>query len=102
MGGSPNMRTAVRGTRVYQMRDLQSRAPAAVRGTATGAVEIRRFTETVAYLESPEEHRRHEALDRAAARALVAFDVERALRDAAADRTSEWDEVVERLRRELA
>lgn len=96
------MSTATRGIRVYQMRDLQSRAPTVVRETATGVVEIRRFTETVAYLESPQEHHRHEALDRAAARALVAFDVERALRDAAADRTSEWDEVVERLRTELA
>lgn len=102
MKASPKISTATRGTRVYQMRDLQSRAPTVVRRTAAGAVEIRRFTETVAYLESPEEHRRHEALDRAAARALVAFDVERALRDAAADRTSEWDEVVERLRTELA
>ncbi len=95
------MSTATRGGRVYQMRDLQSRAPTVVRETATGAVEIRRFTETVAYLESPQAHRRHEALDRAAARALVAFDVERALRDAEADKTSEWDEVVERLRTEL-
>ncbi len=42
-----------------------------------------------------------QALARAAERAIWAYDVERALRNAAEGRVSDWDEAVARLRAEI-
>lgn len=94
--------TAETALRIVQMRTLQSAAPAVVKATAEHAVEVRRYGDTVAFVVSPEQYRRSEALERALERAVWAYDVERAIRNVKEGRTTDWDEAVARLRAELA
>lgn len=84
--------------RVRQMSELQTDAAGVVAETAQGAVEIRRYSEPVAYLESVEQHREHIALDDALNRAIWAVDLARALRDVDEGKLKEWDEVAAVLR----
>lgn len=76
------MPTAVeRRAQVRQMSELQTDAAGAVAKAAKGPVEIRRYREPVAYLESVEQHREHEELDAALDRAIWALDIAKAMRN---------------------
>lgn len=93
------MRSARARDRSRPISELQDDAPSVVRqAQEQGAIEITRYGEPVAFIESPDEHRRHEELDSALERAIWALDIQRALRNAKAGRYSDWDVVAARLR----
>lgn len=76
---------------IRQVSDLQSKGPALVAEAKKHPVELRRYSETVAYLISPEEHRRARQLDEAAQRALWAFAIQRGLKSLEEGRVTVWD-----------
>lgn len=79
--------------------ELQREAPAIVRDASErGEVEITRYGEAVAYLVSPEERQRAQALEEAANRAMVAMEYKRAMEDWEAGHVLEWEEAEARLR----
>ena len=84
---------------VRQVSELQSRGSAIVAEAKKHPVELRRYSETVAYLVSPEQHQRSTQLEEAAQRALWAFSIQRGLRSLEEGRVTEWDAATaERLR----
>src|SRR6266542_4380524 len=91
-----------KGALAHPVSELQTRAPDLVRhAQRKGAVPLTRYGKTVAYLVSPETHRRQAELQEAANRALWAIDIARGMRDLERGDVTEWDEVYEALAREL-
>lgn len=81
------------------IRDLHRDAPGVVReAIEQGEVEITRYGQPVAYVISPTERRRRQALEDAAERAISAMDWERAMKAAEEGRVVDWEDVVARLR----
>ena len=76
---------------IRQVSDLQSKAAAIVAEAKKHPVELRRYGETVAYMVSPEQHRRSRELDEAAQRALWAFAIQRGLKSLEQGRVTVWD-----------
>lgn len=85
-----------------QISELQSDAAGVVAQTERGPIEIRRYSEPVAYLESVDQHREHQELDAALDRAIWALDVARALRNVEEGRVKRWAEVAAMLRARYA
>ncbi len=77
---------------IRQVSDLQSKGPDILAEAKRHPVELRRYSETVAFVVSPEQHRRYRQLEEAARRALWAFSVQRALRNIEQGRFTPWDE----------
>ena len=77
---------------VRQVSDLQSKGPDIVAEAKKHPVALRRYSETVAYLVSPEQHERYRQLEEAARRALWAFAIQRGLRNIEHGRFTVWDE----------
>lgn len=86
------------GTQTRQISELQADAAGVVAETERGAVEIRRYSEPVAYLESVAQHREHQELDAALDRAIWALDLAKALRNVTEGRFKRWAEVAAMLR----
>lgn len=84
--------------RSRQISELQSDAAGVVAQTEQGPIEIRRYSEPVAYLESVEQHREHQELDAALDRAIWALDLARAMADLKAGKFKRWDQVSATLR----
>lgn len=84
--------------RVRQMNELQTDAAGVVAQAEDGPVEIRRYSEPVAYIESVEQHREHQELDAALNRAIWALDVARALRNVSEGKFKRWGEVAAMLK----
>jgi len=84
---------------IRQVSDLQSKGADIVAEAKKHPVELRRYSETVAYVISPEQHKRSTQLDEAAQRALWAFAIQRALKSLEEGRVTVWDEATaDRLR----
>lgn len=81
---------------VRQVSELQSRGADIVAEAKKHPVELRRYSETVAYVVSPEQHQRHEQLEEAARRALWAFVIARGLKSLEEGRVATWDEETDR------
>lgn len=77
---------------IRQVSDLQSKGPDIVAEAKKHPVELRRYSETVAYVISPEQHKRSRELDEAAQRALWAFAIQRGLTSLEEGRVTVWDE----------
>ena len=77
---------------IRQVSDLQSKGPAIVAEARKHPVELRRYSETVAYVVSPEQHKRSRQLEEAAQRALWAFAIQRGLKSLEEGRVTAWDE----------
>jgi len=86
---------------VRQVSDLQSRGADIVAEAKKHPVELRRYSETVAYVVSPEQHQRYEQLEEAARRALWAFAIARGLRSLEEGRVTVWDEAAAARLREM-
>jgi len=91
-------RKAASAARSRQISELQSDAAGVVAQAEEGPVEIRRYSEPVAYLESVEQHREHQELDAALDRAIWALDLARALADVKSGKFKRWDQVAAALR----
>lgn len=76
---------------VRQVSELQSKGSDIVAETKKHPVELRRYNETVAYIVSPEQHKRSTQLEEAAQRALWAFSIQRGLKSLEEGRVIEWD-----------
>lgn len=83
---------------VRQMSELQTDAAGVVARAGKGPVEIRRYREAVAYVESVEQHREHEELDAALDRAIWALDIARAMRNVRDGRVKRLSQVAAMLR----
>lgn len=83
---------------VRQMSELQTDAAGVVARAAKGPVEIRRYREPVAYVESVEQHREHQELDAALDRAIWALDIARAMRNVRDGRFKRLSQVTAMLR----
>ena len=77
---------------IRQVSDLQSKGADIVAEAKKHPVELRRYSETVAYLVSPEQHKRFTLLEEAAQRALWAFAIQRGLKSLEEGRVTLWDE----------
>ncbi len=84
--------------RSRQISELQSDAAGVVPEAERGPVEIRRYSEPVAYIESVDQHREHQELDAALNRAIWALDLARAMRDVNEGNFERWDDVAATLR----
>lgn len=76
---------------IRQVSELQSKGSDIVAETKKHPVELRRYRETLAYIVSPEQHRRSTQLEEAAQRALWAFSIQRGLKSLEEGRIVEWD-----------
>ncbi len=65
---------------VRQVSELQSKGPEIVAEVKQHAVELRRYGDTVAFVISPEQHRKVTQLEEAAQRALWAFGIQRGMK----------------------
>lgn len=81
---------------VRQVSDLQSRGADIVAEARKHPVELRRYSETVAYVVSPERHARLQQLEEAAQRALWGFVIARGLKSLEEGRVVTWDEETDR------
>ena len=90
--------TIQRSVQVRQMGDLQTDAAGVVAQAEGSPVEIRRYSEPVAYVESVEQHREHQELDAALNRAIWALDGARALRNVSEGKVKRWGEVAAMLK----
>lgn len=84
--------------RSRQISELQSDAPGVVAQTRQGPVEIRRYSEPVAYLESVDQYREHQELDAALNRAIWALDLARAMGNVKEGNFKRWEKVAATLR----
>lgn len=84
--------------RSRQISELQSDAAGVVAETEHGPVEIRRYSEPVAYVESVDQHREHQELDAALDRAIWALDLARAMGDVKEGKFERWERVAATLR----
>jgi hypothetical protein len=84
--------------RSRQISELQSDAAGVVGQTQQGPVEIRRYSEPVAYLESVDQHREHQELDAALDRAIWALDLARAMGNVKGGHVKRWEAVAATLR----
>lgn len=82
----------VEAAAIRQVSDLQSKGADIVAEAKKHPVELRRYSETVAFVVSPEQHERYRQLEEAARRALWAFSIQRALRNIEQGRFTVWDE----------
>ena len=89
---------AARAARYRQISELRSNAAGVVAQARHGPVEIRRYNEPVAYLESVDEHRKHQQLDAAFNRAVWALDLARAIGNVAEGNFTRWETVATTLR----
>lgn len=80
------------GTAVRQVSDLQSNGADVIAEAKKHPVELRRYSETVAYVVSPERHERYQQLEEAAQRALWGFVIARGLKSLEEGRVTVWDE----------
>ena len=92
------MVAAERAPHARQISELQSAAPEVFAEAANGAVEIRRYSEPIGYVESVEEHREHQEMDAALNRTIWALDLQKALRNVSEGRYKQWGEVAAKLR----
>ncbi len=84
---------------IRQVSELQSKGPDIVAEAKKHPVELRRYGDTVAFVISPQQHKRLTELEGAAQRALWAFAIQRGMRSLEEGRVIEWDaEAAERLR----
>lgn len=84
---------------VRQVSELQSNGADIVAQAKDHPVELRRYSETVAYVISPAQHQRARQLEEAAQRALWAFAIQRGLQSLEEGRVTVWDEAAaDRLR----
>jgi hypothetical protein len=81
-----------------QISELQSDAAGVVAQAEKGPVEIRRYSEPVAYIESVDQHREHQELDAALNRAIWALDLARAMGDVKEGNFERWEKVAATLR----
>ena len=88
----------IEGTRSRQISELQSDAAGVVAQAEQGAVEIRRYSEPVAYIESVDQHREHQQMDAALNRAIWALDLARAMGDVKEGNFERWEKVAATLR----
>lgn len=86
---------------VRQVSELQSSGADIVAEAKKHPVELRRYSETVAYLVSPEQHERYKQLEEAARRALWAFAIARGLKSLEEGRVTPWDEATAARLREM-
>ncbi len=84
--------------RSRQISELQSDAAGVVAEAEQGPVEIRRYSEPVAYIESVNQHREHQELDAALNRAIWAVDLARAMGDVKEGNFERWEKVAATLR----
>lgn len=84
---------------VKQMSDLQTDASSVVAEAERGSIEIRRYSQPVAYIESVEQHRENVELRSALNRAIWAVDLARALRNVREGKFREWDEAAALLKK---
>ena len=80
---------------VRQVSDLQSRGAEIVAEVKKHPVELRRYSETVAFVVSPEAHARLRQLEEAAQRAYWGFIIARGLRSLEEGRVTTWDEATD-------
>lgn len=80
------------GASVRQVSDLQSKGADIVAEAKNRPVELRRYSETVAYVVSPEQHERYRELEEAARRALWGFAIARGLKSLEEGRVTPWDD----------
>ncbi len=84
---------------VRQVSDLQSKGADIVAEAKKHPVELRRYSETVAYVVSPERHARLQQLEEAARRALWGLVIARGLKSLEEGRVTVWgEETAARLR----
>ncbi len=84
---------------VRQVSELQSKGPEIVAEVKQHAVELRRYGDTVAFVISPEQHRKFTQLEEAAQRALWAFGIQRGMKSLEEGRVISWNAAAaERLR----
>jgi hypothetical protein len=84
---------------VRHVSELQSKGPDLVAETRKHPVELHRYSETVAYLVSPEDFERARQLEEAAHRVVWTVAIQRGLKSLAEGRVTEWDATTaERLR----
>lgn len=76
---------------VKQVSDLQSQGADIVAEAKKRHVELRRYGNTVAYVISPEEHKRLQQLEEAAERAYWGFIIARGLKSLQEGRVTTWD-----------
>ncbi|MDO8562784.1 MAG: hypothetical protein Q7S25_02960 [Candidatus Limnocylindria bacterium] len=81
---------------IRQVSDLQSKGADIVAEAKKHPVELRRYSETVAYVVSPERHARLQQLEEAARRALWGFVIARGLKSLEEGRVTVWDEATDR------
>ncbi len=86
------------GERSRQISELQADAAGVVAQAEQGPIEIRRYREPVAYLESVNQHREHRELDEALNRAIWALDLARAMRNVKHGDFKRWERVAAKLR----
>ena len=84
--------------RSRQISELQSDAAGVVAEAERGPVEIRRYSEPVAYIESVDQHRELQELDAALNRAIWALDLARAMGDVKEGNFERWEKVAATLR----
>ena len=77
---------------IRQVSELQSKGADIVAEAKKHPVELRRYSETVAYVVSPKQHERYKQLEEAARRALWAFAIQRGLKSLEEGRVIVWDE----------
>lgn len=83
------------GVAIRQVSELQSRGADIVAEAQKHPVELRRYSETVAYVLSPEQLERYRQLEEAAQRAYWGFVIARGLRSLEEGRVTVWDEATE-------
>lgn len=84
---------------VRQVSELQTKGPDIVAEAKKHPVELRRYSETVAFVVSPERHARLQQLEEAARNALWGFIIARGLKSLEEGRVTVWDPATaERLR----
>lgn len=88
----------IESARSRQISELQSDAAGVVAQAQQGPVEIRRYSEPVAYIESVDQHREHQELDAALNRAIWALDLARAMGDVKEGHFERWEKVAAELR----
>lgn len=82
--------------RVRQVSELQSRGAEIIEEAAKRHVELRRYGDTVAYVISPEDHRRFAQLEEAERRAYWGFVIARGLSSLDQGRVTTWDSETDR------
>ena len=87
---------------IRQVSDLQAKGADIVAEARKHPIELRRYSETVAFLVSPERHARLQQLEEAARNALWGFIIARGLKSLEEGRVTVWDAATdERLRAQL-